>query len=200
MDKLSELTHGAKVVLGAAIAFLIFSFFSWFTVDLGPLGDSGENMWHGVGFLAGLLAIALIVWQAIRLANIELEIGIGPAMATAALALLLVIFTFIRFIDKPGGDLASSVVDRTIWAWLGLVLAIVVAVGAWMNMQATGESIQGMMDRFGSKESSAAPAAPSTPAAPPPAAPAADPASPPAAEPPAAPEAPPPPGDEQSRS
>jgi hypothetical protein len=192
MDKLSELTHGAKVVLGAGIAFLIFSFFSWFTVDLGPLGDAGENMWHGVGFLAGLLAIALIVWQAIRLANIELEIGIGPAMATAALAVLLVIFTFIRFIDKPGGDLASSVVDRTIWAWLGLVLAIVVAVGAWMNMRATGESIQGVMDRFGSKESSAAPAASSTPT-PPAEPPPPSQAEPPAAEPPAA-------GDEQPHS
>jgi hypothetical protein len=199
MDKLSELTHGAKVVLGAGVAFLIFSFFNWFSVDLGPLGSAGENMWHGFGFLAGLLAIALVVWQAIRLANIELEIGIGPAMVTAALAVLLVIFTFIRFIDKPGSDLASSVVDRTFWAWLGLALAIVVVVGAWMNMRATGESVQGMMDRFGSKESSAAPAS-SAPATPPPAAPAADPAPPPAAEPPAAPEAPPPPGDEQSRS
>ena len=30
MDKLNELSHGAKVVLGAAIAFLLVSFFSWF--------------------------------------------------------------------------------------------------------------------------------------------------------------------------
>jgi hypothetical protein len=169
MDKLSELSHGAKVVLGAAIAFLIFSFFEWFEVG-GQLGeaaealgaDNGISMWNGIGFLAGLLAIALIVWQAIRLANIEIEIGVGPAMVTAALALLLVIFTFIRFIDKP------SAFDRTIWAWLGLILAIVIAVGAWMNMKATGESVQGMMDRFGSKEP--APAAPAPPA-PPPAAP-----------------------------
>jgi hypothetical protein len=167
MDKLSELTHGAKVVLGSAIAFLIFSFFNWFKVDLGPLGSAGENMWHGIGFLAGLLAIALLVWQAIRIANIELEIGIGPAMVTAALSILLVIFTFIRFIDKPGGSLASSVVDRTIWAWLGLILAIVIVVGAWMNMQATGESIQGMMDRFGSRGSATAPPPPAAPPPPP---------------------------------
>jgi hypothetical protein len=181
MDKLSELTHGAKVVLGAAIAFLIVSFLSWFEVDLGPLGEAGENMWHGVGFLAGLLVIALIVWQAIRLANIQFEIGVGPAMVTTALAALLLIFTFIRFIDKPGGDLASSVVDRTIWAWLGLILALVIVGGAWMNMQASGESVQALMDRFGtsSESAGAAPAPPPPPAGPPPAAP-----------PPAAPEAP----------
>ena len=47
----------------------------------------------------GLLAIALIVWQALRLANIELEIGVTPAMITAALAALMLIFTFIRWID-----------------------------------------------------------------------------------------------------
>jgi hypothetical protein len=171
MDKLSELSHGAKVVLGAAIAFLIFSFFNWYTVDLGPLGEAGESMWHGVGVIAGLLAIVIIVWQAVRLANIEIEIGVGPAMVTAALAILLLIFTFIRFISKPGGDIASSVVDRTIWAWLGLILAIVIVAGAWLNMKATGESAQGMMDRFGSKEPAApAPATPPPPA-PPPAAP-----------------------------
>ena len=176
MDKLSELTHGAKIVLGAAIAFLIVSFFHWFTVDLGPLGSAGENMWHGVGFLAGLLAIALVVWQAIRLANIEFEIGVGPAMVTAALAVLLLIFAVIRFLDKPGGSLASSVVDRTIWAWLGLILAIVIVVGAWLNMQASGESVQAMMDRFGgSRDSSASPPPPAASPPPPPAAPAAEP-------------------------
>ncbi len=57
-------------------------------------------------------------------------------MITVALAALTLLFTFIRFIDKPGG----GAVDRTFWAWLGLALAIVIAVGAWMNMQASGES------------------------------------------------------------
>ena len=98
MDKLAELSHGAKVVLGAAIAFLLFSFFSWFKY-IGPGadqieavgGDIGVTMWHGVGWIAGLLAIALIVWQAIRLANIKFEIGVTPSMVTAALAVLMLI-------------------------------------------------------------------------------------------------------------
>jgi hypothetical protein len=142
MDKFNELTTGAKLVLGAAVAFLIVSFFEWFEVsgELGDAveafaGDNGVSMWNGVGYIAGLLAIALIVWQGLRLANIELEVGITPAMITAALAALMLIFTFIRWIDAP------SAFDRTIWAWLGLALAILVAVGAWMNMQASGESL-----------------------------------------------------------
>ena len=76
MDKLAELNHGAKVVLGASILFLIISFFNWQEVDLGAFGEAGVSMWNGS---AGSRAcsIAIIVWQAIRLANINLEIGIG---------------------------------------------------------------------------------------------------------------------------
>jgi len=152
MDKLSELSHGAKVVLGAAIALLIFSFFNWFEVKN---TSYGESMWHGIGFLAGLLVIVLIVWQAIRLANINIEIGVTPSMITAALAVLLLIFTFIRFIAKPGGGFADAFVDRTIWAWIGLVLAIVICVGAWMNMRAAGEGLGDVKTKLSTMTSSA---------------------------------------------
>ena len=133
MDKLAEINHGAKVVLGAAILFLILSFFNWQEVDLGAFGEAGVSMWHGVGWIAGLLAIAIIVWQAIRLANINLEIGVGPAMVTAFLAVLLLLFTVIKFFADSE--------FRTLGAWLGLILAIVIAAGAWANMKLTGESV-----------------------------------------------------------
>jgi hypothetical protein len=196
MEKLAELSHGAKVVLGAAIAFLLFSFFSWFHYT-GPGadqinalgGDTGITMWHGVGWIAGLLAIALIVWQAIRLANIDFEIGVTPSMVTAALSVLLVIFAVIRFLDKPGGDF----VGRTFWAWLCLVLAIVIVVGAWMNMRAAGEGLAdirsqvssaatGAKDVVGRDETPAAAAPPAAPAETPPPAPAAPPPEAPAPE------------------
>jgi hypothetical protein len=179
MDKLAELSHGAKVVLGAAIALLVVSFFNWF--EYADIGFA--NMWNGIGVLAGLLLIALIVWQAIRLANINLEIGVTPAMVTAALSILLLIFVVIRFLDKPGPSIANEGVSRTIWAWIGLVLAIVIVVGAWMNMQAAGESLADVRNRVSamtssSSTSSSADTAPVSPAPPaPPASPA-----PPAAE------------------
>ena len=132
MDKIAELSHGAKIVLGAAIAFLIVSFFNWQEVDLGAFGEAGVSMWDGIGWIAGLLAIALIVWQAIRLANINLEIGIGPAMVTTFLAALLLLFTVIKFFADSE--------FRTWAAWVGLILAIVIAGGAWANMKLTGES------------------------------------------------------------
>ena len=127
MDKLAELKHGAKVVLGATILFLIISFFNWQEVDLGAFGEAGVSMWNSVGWIAGLLAIALIVWQAIRLANINLEIGVGPAMVTAFLAVLLLLFTVIKFFADSE--------FRTWAAWVGLILAIMIAGGAWVNMK-----------------------------------------------------------------
>jgi len=197
MDTLAQLSHGAKLVLGAAIAFLIVSFFSWFDYN-GPGsefaeafgGDTGITMWHGVGWLAGLIAIVLVVWQALRIANIELELGVTPAMITAALAILMVIFTFIRFIDAPG------VFGRTFWAWLGLALAIAVVVGAWMNMQAAGEGVADIRARVSSMTAAggaSATAAPEPSAQEPPAPPVpdapAEPAAPAEPSPPAAPAA-----------
>jgi hypothetical protein len=156
MDKLAELSHGAKVVLGAAIAFLIVSFFNWQEVDLGPV-EAGRSGWAGIGVIAGLLAIVIIVWQAVRLANINIEVGVTPSMITAALAVLLVVFTFIKFI--------SDSEFRTFWAWLGLILAVVVAAGAWANMKAAGEGLSDVRAKVESMTASASGGAAAAPAA-----------------------------------
>ena len=177
MDKQRELSLGAKVVLGATIAFLIVSIFNWFDFS----GFGGWSMWHGTGFIAGLLALALLAWQLLPLANINLQIGLSSTMASAALAVLILLFAIIRFIDKPGSGAASGLVDRTFWAWLGLIFAIVLVAGAWLNMQAAGESLSDMKESMSTAASSAAaaaraatdkPSAPEAPSAPaPPAAP-----------------------------
>jgi hypothetical protein len=190
---MSKLTHGAKLVLGTTVAYLIVSFFNWFEIS----GIGVTSGWSGIGFLAGLLAIAIIVWEALRLANMKIEVGLTPAMVTAALAVLLLLFALIRFISKPGSGVVEDAVDRTIWAWIGIILAILVVVAAWANMKMAGESISEMGASMKSAASSAtaaakaatdkddAPAAAPAPAAPAPAAPA------PAAPAPAAPAPPP---------
>ena len=96
---ISKLSHGAKVVLVAGIVFFITSFFNWLEVKNTSFG---ESMWHGIGFLAGHDPSRTDRLAAIRLANIQLEVGVTPSMVTAALAVLLIVFTFIRFISKPG--------------------------------------------------------------------------------------------------
>jgi hypothetical protein len=152
---MSKLTHGAKLVLGTTIAYLIVSFFNWFEIS----GIGVTSGWSGIGFLSGLLAIAIIVWEALRLANMKIEVGLTPAMVTAALAVLLLLFAFIRFISKPGSGVVEDAVDRTIWAWLGLILAIAIVVSAWANMKMAGESISEMGASMKSAASSATAAA-----------------------------------------
>jgi hypothetical protein len=109
--------------------------------------------------VAGLLLIAVIAWQAVRLANINLEIGVGPAMVTAFLAILTLVFVFIRWIDNPYGDAG----DRTIWAWLGLILAIVLVAGAWANMKLAGESVSDLQKLGGGPKDSTPPPPPPPP-------------------------------------
>ena len=47
MDKFKELTTGAKLVLGAAVALFIVSLFNWFKV--GDIGVEGDGPDHGLG-------------------------------------------------------------------------------------------------------------------------------------------------------
>ncbi len=116
---ISKLTHGAKVVLGCSIAFLIVSFFNWQEVEFEGIATAGRSMWSGVGVIAGLLAIALIIWEAIHLSNMKIDLPLPKATVGAVLAILLAIFTFIKFV--------SDNEYRTFWAWLGLILAIAIA-------------------------------------------------------------------------
>lgn len=170
---ISKISHGIKVVLGGSIAFLIVSIFNWQQIDFEGISVSaGVSMWHGWGVLAGLLAIVIVVWEGLRLANVKLEIGLTPAMVTAALAILLLFFTVLKFL--------VSNEFRTIWAWIGLLLAIFVAIGAFMNMKELGHSLEDMGSEMKAAAGSAAAAAkaatdkgdaaPAAPAAPEPAA------------------------------
>lgn len=165
MDQLLRLSTGAKIVLGGTIAFLIVSFFNWQEVsaDLGPIGtiEAGVSMWHGVGVIAGLIAIALLAWQVLRLANINIDVGISSTLITAALAALLVVFAVLKIIIDNE--------QLKFWAILGVIFAAAVAVGAWMNMQAAGESFDDVRKSISGLGGSGSGSAHAPPASPPPA-------------------------------
>lgn len=132
MDTFNRLSMPAKVLLGATIAFLIVSIFNWQEVDVG-VAEAGRSMWSGWGTLAGLIAIVLLAWEGLRLANVNVTLPISAAMASAILAVVLAVVTILKFlVDNE---------FRTFWAWLGLILAIGIVVGAVMNMQAAGHSM-----------------------------------------------------------
>ena len=74
MDVLKKLSRETQVVLGCAVLFLIFSFFDWQQVSFSSAfvsGAVGLNLWHGVGVIAGLLVIALLAWELVRLFEVN---------------------------------------------------------------------------------------------------------------------------------
>jgi hypothetical protein len=184
MDKLRTLSKSDQVVLGAAGLLFIDSFFGWYSVNH---TSYSENMWHGMGFIAGLALLAILAWVGLRIAGIKVELGsISHSMVTAGLSVLLLLFVVIRVLSKPGNGFTDSLISRSIWLWIGLILAIGVVAGAWMGMQAAGESLSDVRDKVSSMTSSGGSSSAATTPAPP------------AAQAPEAPAAPAPPVDEPS--
>jgi len=153
----SKLTLGSKIVAGAGILLLVDSFFHWQEVNFGPI-SAGVTMWHGWGVLIGLTLLAILAWEAVQLTETKIAVGpLSPTMVTMLLAALLVLFTLIKVLSN---DYVAT------WAWVGLVLSIVVGVGAWLNMQEAGESLGDLKSSFTQTGTSApAPAAEAAPAA-----------------------------------
>ena len=146
MDTFNRLSTPAKVLLAATVAFLIVSLFNWQEVDFG-VGSAGVSMWHGWGTLAGLVAIVLLAWEGLRLANVNVSLPISAAMVSALLAALLALATILKFfVDNE---------FRTFWAWLGLVLALVIVASAFLVMQAGGESFADVRKSFSGAAASA---------------------------------------------
>jgi hypothetical protein len=163
MERISALPRGIQLMLVGGVLLLIDSFLHWQSVSIGPISAS-RNAWHGWGFLAGLLTIVLVAWLVARVAAADLRLPVSDTLAGAVLAVLILLFTFLKFI-----------VDnefRTFWAWLGLVLAVLIAVGAWLQVQMGGgmdtlkTEASGMRDRGAG--TTAPPPPPEAPPPPPP--------------------------------
>src|SRR5512145_1468622 len=191
MDRFNALGRGAQIMLVGTILLLIDLFLPWQDFDVGGLADefgvdATWSGWHGAaGILLGLVTIVTLAWLIVRIASVDIPLPVSTAMTGALLGTLVLIFAIIKILTILGDE-------ATIWAWVGLGLAIVVAVGAFQVVQEAGgvDQLQGevrtMSGGSGSEtaaappaEPAAAPAAPSEPVAAPP-----EPAAPPPAEPP----------------
>ena len=136
MEMLKKLPRQAQVVLGAGVLYVIFSFFDWQQVSFGPV-TAGVTEWHGIGVLAGLLAVTLLVWEGVRLFQPDIQLGsFTPGHISVGLALLLLIFTVITFLTHSTARHWPS--------WLGLLLSIVIAVAAFGRAKAEGVQMPDM--------------------------------------------------------
>jgi hypothetical protein len=131
MPDLRSLSTGTKLLLAAAILLLIDSFFNWqeVSVDFGGVeASAGVSMWDGFwGVVLGLLTIAIIAWVVAQVLGVKLpELPAPERTITLGLGALIFAFALIK-------NLADDY--STIWSYIGVVLAALVAAGAWMRMQ-----------------------------------------------------------------
>jgi hypothetical protein len=132
MDRINALGRGAQLMLVGGVLLFIDMFFAWQSIDLGPLGDYSRKGWYGAaGVILGILVIILLAWLIVRIASVNIPLPVSTAMSAAVIAVLILIFAIIKFLSILGDE-------QTIWAWIGLALAIVIAVGGFQVVNEAG--------------------------------------------------------------
>jgi hypothetical protein len=131
LERFNALSRGSKVMLVAGVLLLIDTFFAWQQVEVFDI-EASQNAWNGFfGVLLGLLTAALVAWLLTKLAGIEAQLPLSDTMLGAILAGIILLFALIKVLDD---DFTAA------WAYVGLVLAAIVALGAWLNVQEAGGS------------------------------------------------------------
>lgn len=136
MERFNALGRGLQIMLVGAVLLFIDLFLPWQDFDIGGLADefgvdATFSGWRGVGAVLGILTIALVAWIVLRLAAVDLRLPFSTTLIAAVLGAAVLVFGVIKWI---------TIVDdeATIWAWVGLALSILIAVGAWLTVQAAG--------------------------------------------------------------
>lgn len=182
MDRLSALSRGTQLTLAASVLLLIDTFLPWqkydgegseFAEALGA--DLSRNAWHGFwGVLLGLLTVALVAWLVAEVTGMEIKLPVSATMLTAVLAGVILLCTVLKVLTD----------DFRGWAaWLGLLLALALAFGAWLRVQEGGgvDTLRAEASSFSSRPADSgtttgaghgAPATTDAPAPPPPSTPA----------------------------
>jgi hypothetical protein len=136
MDRFNALGRGAQLMLVAAALLFIDLFLPWqdFGVSeaIGVDVDDSFSGWRGfAGVVLGLLTIVTLAWLVVRLLSVNIPLPVSTAMTGALLGVLVAIFGIIKLLSILGDE-------QTIWAWIGVILAILVAVGAYLQVQEAG--------------------------------------------------------------
>jgi hypothetical protein len=128
MDRFNALSRGMQVMLVAGVLLFVDMFLNWQDYDVGDIGTF--NGWHGFGgVLLGLLTILLLAWLGARMAGIDIPLPVSASLLAAAFGAAI-------FIDALLKNLVDD--ESTFWSYIGLILAVLMAVGAWLQVQATG--------------------------------------------------------------
>src|SRR6266542_1994448 len=98
----------------------------------------------------------MLAWIVARIAGVKIPLPVSETMVAAELAAIVLLFAVIK-------NLADDY--STKWSYIGIVLAAVVAAGAWLEVQAAGgvEVLRSEMSSMTKKEPPAAAPPPAEP-------------------------------------
>ncbi len=128
-----------------AILFFIDLFLPWYQQCFSPgfLGGAVQvcshsvNGWGGAGTAAGVLAMVLFVWEAVRVIRVELGVPASyRSLIAAVLASGILVFEIIQIVLNLSLLTSGSggLVFGGLFAWIGQALALLIgiaAVGHW---------------------------------------------------------------------
>jgi hypothetical protein len=130
---LTKVSTADKILLGGALLMFIDTFLAWQRVCLGILGICpSANAWGGngsfFGVMLGLFTLALLIGEIMTVAGVAMPPGVPVSTVLAGLTFGTVLFAVIKFLIVIGKEGSYG-------AWIGLILAIVIAYGGYMKMQ-----------------------------------------------------------------
>jgi hypothetical protein len=121
-----RLTMGQKGVLISGVLLFIDLFLPWNKVGECPFCVS-VNGWSGIGVIAGLLVLALLVWEGLNAAGALATVTAPKALITTALAAGAALFALLRAV--------FNLEFSTFGLWLGIILSLALGYAAYVRYQ-----------------------------------------------------------------
>ena len=132
---ISNVSTASRILLIGGGLYFIDLFLQWnrFCEDIPFIGTRCLGLgsgWHGIGIVNGLLVIAIVVMDVVIVADVRFQIGTPTlrAQIEAGMAWALLLFTLIKVLLVDNDFLSWP-------AWVGIILAVVIAYGGWMLWQ-----------------------------------------------------------------
>lgn len=135
---LNKLTLGDRVIAISGIVLFVFSFFDWFTAEIGGETLDSGNAWDfTLPMLAVLIGIAMVVIVALKAFGVALPESVPWGLVLLVMGVIVFAFILIKLI--AGVDVAGPFdidVKRKIGIFVGVIAGAGLAVGGYLNFQA----------------------------------------------------------------
>ena len=147
---LKKLTPGEMTTAISGVVLLVFSFFKWYSVDLGPFGDYSRNGWQSpdaffsiVAILLGIILAAHVIVEKLEAIDLPERLGsVGWGMMHLIGGAVAFVFVLLKWIMNT---------DFTAFGlYVGLLASLGLFVGGYLMAKEADELPQALGGKGGS--------------------------------------------------